>query len=278
MIKACLLLQIRDPVGRVDINLNPVLTTYLDSRTKEKKKKKTSPMEVNDILKDFESSVRPQLRTEEHTLEEELVQAMINERMAPELLPYKHQLMDTVLLRIQSQQQFLLDSHEYGDSNAEAGVVSSDYKLRLMIIETDIERISYIIRLYIRTRLSKIEQFTIHYINETAEELNASNSRLSAQERSYMHKFFQILTQLYNNSFLRNMPQELALLDDNQDFENMVTKPDLDRPVFVKVLSSAPIEISLGDDEVLVLEKDGIYVVRYRLIRVYLEIGDVVLI
>lgn len=235
-------------------------------------------MEVDDILKDFESSVRPQLKTEEHTLEEELVQAMINERMAPELLPYKHQLMDTVLLRIQSQQQFLLDSHEYGDSNAEAGVVSSDYKLRLMIIETDIERISYIIRLYIRTRLSKIEQFTIHYINETAEELNASNSRLSAQERSYMHKFFQILTQLYNNSFLRNMPQELALLDDNQDFENMVTKPDLNRPVFVKVLSSAPIEISLGDDEVLVLEKDGIYVVRYRLIKVYLEIGDVVLI
>lgn len=235
-------------------------------------------MDVDDILKDFETSARPQPKYELENIESELVQAMINERMAPELLPYKHVLMETVLLRIQSQQQHLLDSHEYGDSNADAGVVSSDFKLRLMIIETDIERISYVVRLYIRTRLSKIEKFSIYYINETAEETDTSRSRLSAQERTYMHKFFQILTLLYNNSFLKRLPRELALLDDTQDFESMVAEPNLEVPVFVKVVTSSPIEISLGEEGDLELVKDGVYVVKYRLIRRYLEIGDVILI
>lgn len=235
-------------------------------------------MEIDDILNDFEKSSRPQDKPKLISLEEELVQAMINERMSPELLPYKHQLMESVLARIQSQQQLLLESHEYVDSNADAGVVSSDFKLRLMIIETDIERFSYIIRLYIRTRLTKLEKFTIFYINETAEESDSTRSRLSPREKLYMHKYFQILTQLYNNSFLKKLPQELALLDDTQDFESMVTEPELNMPVFVKVVTDSPIEIPLGEDEDLELVKDGVYVVKYRLIRRYLAIGDVVLI
>ena len=35
------------------------------------------------------------------------------------------------------------------------------FKLQLMIIETDLERLNYIVRLYIRTRLSKLNKFTI---------------------------------------------------------------------------------------------------------------------
>ncbi|KAM9917905.1 hypothetical protein OXX59_009029, partial [Metschnikowia pulcherrima] len=109
-------------------------------------------MEIDDILADFERESRgPTLTPEE--IQQQLVTAMLNERMAPDLLPYKHELMATVLSRISDQQQFLLDSYEYGDSNAGAGVIGSDFKLQLMIVETDIERISYLVRLYIRTRL-----------------------------------------------------------------------------------------------------------------------------
>ena len=86
---------------------------------------------------------------------------MINERMAPELLPYKQDLMSTVLTMMSNQQQYLLESHEYGDMNGDSGVLSGDFKLQLMIIETDLERLNYIVRLYIRTRLSKLNKFTI---------------------------------------------------------------------------------------------------------------------
>lgn len=233
-------------------------------------------MEIDDILADFERDTRGSSIESPTDLRQQLVTAMLNERMAPDLLPYKHTLMARILRGIQDQQQFLLDSYEYGDSNAEAGVISLDFKLQLMIIETDIERLSYLVRLYVRTRLAKIDDFTIYYINKTAEE-NGGQSLLSDPEKNYMHGHFKILNQLYNNSFLKKFPNFLTLLDDTTGGENMVTAPDLDQPVFIRVVCNDTILLHLGNDE-LELAKDGIYVVRYRLIMKYLELGDVVLI
>lgn len=233
-------------------------------------------MEIDDILADFERDTRGSSIDSPTDLRQQLVTAMLNERMAPDLLPYKHTLMARILRGIQDQQQFLLDSYEYGDSNAEAGVISLDFKLQLMIIETDIERLSYLVRLYVRTRLAKIDDFTIYYINKTAEE-TGGQSLLSDPEKNYMHGHFKILNQLYNNSFLKKFPNFLTLLDDTTGGENMVTAPDLDQPVFIRVVCNDTILLHLGNDE-LELAKDGIYVVRYRLIMKYLELGDVVLI
>lgn len=233
-------------------------------------------MEIDDILADFERDTRGSSIESSTDLRQQLVTAMLNERMAPDLLPYKHTLMARILRGIQDQQQFLLDSYEYGDSNAEAGVISLDFKLQLMIIETDIERLSYLVRLYVRTRLAKIDDFTIYYINKTAEE-TGGQSLLSDPEKNYMHGHFKILNQLYNNSFLKKFPNFLTLLDDTTGGENMVTAPDLDQPVFIRVVCNDTILLHLGNDE-LELAKDGIYVVRYRLIMKYLELGDVVLI
>lgn len=232
-------------------------------------------MEIEDILRDFEkdSGKKPVIKG---SLHQQLVTAMLNERMAPDLLPYKHELMEVIIGEIQSQQQFLLDSHEYGDSNAESGVISADFKLQLMIIETDIERLSYLVRLYIRTRLAKIDDFTIFYMNEIAAD-GSKSKLLSNQETEYMQKHFKILTQLYNNSFLKKFPDFLTLLDDTRGGDVMTTAPDLDLPVFIRVVCDNTIVLQLTGDE-LRLEKDGIYVVKYSLIKDYLELGDIVLI
>lgn len=232
-------------------------------------------MEIEDILQEFETSARPSKLSSSQNLYLQLVTAMLNERMAPDLLQYKHELMNQVLTELLNQQQFLLDSHEYGDSNAESGIVSSDFKLQLMIIETDIERLSYLVRLYIRTRLAKIDNFTIYYINETAEE---DSKLLSAQEKDYMHKHFKILTQLYNRSFLKKLPNFLTLLDDTTGGQSMITTPEVELPVFIRVRSESPIFLHLGNEGELELVKNGIYVVKYRLIKKYLEIGDISLI
>lgn len=231
-------------------------------------------------MREFEAGASKTPKQESSAnLHQQLSTAMLNERMAPELLPYKHQLMERVIKELLNQQQYLLDSYEYGDSNAEAGVISSDFKLQLMIVETEIERLSYLVRLYIRTRLAKIDNFTIYYINETAEQAAGTrNSLLSAQEKDYMHKHFKILTQLYNDSFLKKLPHFLTLLDDTSGGQSMIAAPDLDQPVFIRVQSEEPIELHLGSEGELELVKNGVYVVRYRLIKRYLEIGDVVLI
>lgn len=235
-------------------------------------------MDIDDILHEFEAGARSGNARESETLHKQLVTAMLNERMAPDILPYKDELMKTVLAELLSQQQFLLDSYEYGDSNAESGVLSADFKLQLMIIETDIQRLSYLVRLYIRTRLAKIDSFLIHYINQTEDQKKEDKPLLSPQERDYMHKHFQILTQLYNNSFLKKFPNFLTLLDDNAGGQKMVDMPDIEQPVFIRVISKEPIVLSLGSEGELELVNNGVYVVRYRLIKEFLELGDIVLI
>lgn len=233
-------------------------------------------MDIDDILREFEESSTKRFETATSNICQDLITAAMNERMAPELLPYKASLMKTILTHISNQQQYLLDSHEYGEMNSANGIISSDFKLQLMIIETDVERLSYIVRLYLRTRLSKINKFTIFYINKSNKE-DDGDDLLSAEEKDYIHQYYLLLTLLYNNCFLKKLPQILTYLDDNSGGQNMIVAPDIDQFVFVKCLSETPVLLHLEDDE-LELVKNGVYVVKYSSVKQYLEIGDLVLI
>lgn len=243
-------------------------------------------MDIEDILQDFEKSSAPRnTKNLQLNLYNRLVTAMLNARMAPDVLPYEHNLMQQVLSMLSKQQQYLLDSHEYGDSNVGNGVISPDFKLQLMIVETEIERLNYLVRLYLRVRLSKLDKFNIFYINKVANEAESPGPGvadlkplLSSDETDYIHKHFKILTQLYNSCFLKKMPHFLTLLDDTSGGQLMITEPDIKQPVFIKVVTRTPITLTLNSEEVLELERDGIYVVKYQLVKKYVEIGDIVLI
>lgn len=229
-------------------------------------------MEVDDILRDFNNEVDKSQKVDLYT---RMSHVMLNERMAPELLPYEKELLDEILSKITDQQQLLLDSHEYGDLNIDTGIITSDFKLQLMIMETDIERLNYLIRLYFRIRLAKLEKYTLYYIKLTSQD--DKKMIISEQERDYMYKYMTISQTLYNNSILKKVPKELSYLDDEKGDISMVVQPDIDELVFIKVITLVPITITFGEDE-LDLVKDGIFAVRYSLIRKYLELGDVRLI
>lgn len=227
-------------------------------------------MEVDDILRDFEADSAKPARA---NISARLTQAMLNERMAPEILPYEHELMQETLTQIENQQQYLLDCHEYGDSNADLGLVSGDFKLQLMIIETDIERLNFLVRVYLRARLAKLDDYNLYYINLTLDE---DNKMLSQAELEYLRGHFKILTKLYNNSFLKKMPEFLTLLDDTSGGQSMITAPDTNELVFVRIRGRDLTVSTLEEDFELVAR--GIYVVRYSLIARYIQLGDIDLI
>jgi len=107
----------------------------------------------DDILRDFERDARPneanQTKLKENDLQE-LTQAWISERMAPELLEYKDALIERILSRIREQVEFIeLNSIELQTQE-------KDIKLQLMIIESELDRVNFILRSYLRTRLSKV--------------------------------------------------------------------------------------------------------------------------
>ena len=237
-------------------------------------------MDIEDILQEFENSALAQNRASEPAITSRLVRAMFNERMAPELLPYQHELMRQVLDALTAQQQFLLDSHEYGDLNAALGVILGDFKLQLMIVETEVERLNYLVRSYLRLRLAKLDKYNVYYVQLESASQKSNNDKkplLSSEEAEYIHEHFKILTQLYNASFLKRMPHFLTLLDDISGGQLMVVEPNLNQPVFVRVLSTNPVTVRTRD-EILELERGSIYVVNYRLVSRYIQIGDIGLI
>lgn len=110
-------------------------------------------VDFDDILREFERDARPnesgQTRLKEDDLQE-LTQAWISERMSPELLDYKDSLIERILSRIREQVELIeLNSIELQTQE-------KDIKLQLMIIESELDRVNFILRSYLRTRLSKV--------------------------------------------------------------------------------------------------------------------------
>lgn len=79
---------------------------------------------------------------------------------------------------------------------------------------------------------------------------------------------------MFRNQFLAQVPTHLQDLDAS----SMVVSPDLDKAVFVRVIAQ-DIELSLrvGGD-IVTLEPNGIYALRYSSISKYLQSGVVELV
>lgn len=220
-------------------------------------------MNIDDIL----DQLQPQgaLKPKDFNLAKEdvnkLKRAWINERMSPELLNFETALLDRIMERVRTQM-------EYIEENT-LELQGSDIKVKLLIVESELERIKFLIRNYLRIRLTKIDKFTL-YIQTDEDQLN----KLSEKEVDYMNRHAAILHNLYKSQFLSTLPEQLQQLDDTSGGISMIEEPDLDRAVFIRVLNDVPEPISVGNDQVD-LQKGNIYTLRYSSIIPYIKTGDV---
>ncbi|CEP21608.1 SLD5 [Cyberlindnera jadinii] len=226
-------------------------------------------MEFDDILEEFERETRSHKYNEVEVKRsdfQELQNAWISERMCPELLDYKQSLIDRILSRIRVQIEFI------EMNSIELQTTERDIKLQLMIIESELDRVNFILRSYLRTRLSKVDKFTIFIRND--EELV---QRLSPAETQYMESHFRALIDLYNSLFLSQLPEQLQALDDTGGGISMIEEPDLDRPVFVKVINDTIETIVIGEEEIDLIP-GSIYLIRYSAVQRFVYNQDVLLI
>ncbi|KAH3678370.1 hypothetical protein WICMUC_001387 [Wickerhamomyces mucosus] len=224
----------------------------------------------DDILADFDNQVNPNNRLTLTKLKRQDLQLLqtvwINERMAPELLTYEHELIERILSRLRDQVEFIeLNSIDIQNTD-------KDIKLKLVVIESELGRVNFLLRSYLRTRLSKIDRLTV-FIRTSDEFIQ----RLSEEETIYMENHFKSLVQLYNNLFLNTMPEQLQSLDDESGGISMIEQPDWNKPVFIRVVNDIKESIIVGDEEVE-LEKEGIYLLRYSAVKNFVHNRDVVLI
>jgi len=218
-------------------------------------------MDIDDILREFDVNSTADASQDV----KDLTRSWIAERAAPEILPYQSALLERLMERIRHQIEFVEN---------ETGNLDPTTNFRLILIQTELERVKYLVRSYLRARIHKIDKHTFYILSTPS-----VRERLSPSEQSYLKSHLSILNSHFQSSFLRNFPEKLRRLDDKAGGITMIDEPDLDSAVFCRVLKNVEEIISIsgtGDD--FRLNEDDMLVVRYSAIRKYVMSGDIELI
>ena len=134
----------------------------------------------------------------------------------------------------------------------------------LLTIEAD--RVGYILKSYLRTRLFKIQKFSRHY-------LVSGQSLMSPSEVVFANHVVEISQKAFDSILLKYLPQGdeyfQSLTSSDDPGGEMVRKPNLERVVFVKVNDNIG-AVNVGGTETVILDKDRMYIARYDLVASFL--------
>lgn len=139
-----------------------------------------------------------------------LQQAWVSERACPELLNYETAAVSDLQQRIKERQG---DLDLLADSPTDSNMVLTLYQM-------DLDRATYILAAYLRTRLKKIERFASFIMQSDALE---EKDRLSPQEQEYAKDYFELLGSHLSSAFLDHLPKRFQQLND----KGMVETPKL---------------------------------------------------
>jgi len=150
---------------------------------------------------------------------------------------------------------------------------SEEEYFRIVLIQTEAERVKYLVRSYLRARLYKIEKYAA-YILASPEQ----RTRLSVTELAHAEGYKALLESHFHASALNGLPENLRSLNEEDEHGlSMVSRPNVKQGVFVRARRHcAP--VSLPDGGTLEMERGGIHLVQYATIEGLLRLGDVELV
>ncbi|KAI8054406.1 hypothetical protein BDF22DRAFT_678963 [Syncephalis plumigaleata] len=193
----------------------------------------------------------------------QLIQAWINERTTPELLSYESELMTQLEEQLVAQ----IDKIDHWRDN-----IIEQNALEVTLYQTEVERVRFVMRSYLRTRLHKIEKFVQYLLKD-----GKAIALLSPQEHNYAIEYQTIVEKSYNSSALHMLPASQRALDEKatQYTLSMVQQPNLDAAVFCRSRKLIG-EIQLPNStDTLFMDKDSIFLLRYTYIRDRLRSGEI---
>ncbi|KAF9423620.1 GINS complex subunit [Podila epigama] len=103
----------------------------------------------------------------------QLTQAWINERSAPEILKYEAEAVQGLVAKC-DEQQGIIDELDTGN---DATIIIS------ILYQTELERIKFVLRSYLRTRISKIELHCQFILKDISSRRKLSKAELTYAER-----------------------------------------------------------------------------------------------
>ncbi len=164
-----------------------------------------------------------------------MIKNILREREITELLPYEGESVSELDQLIKNQEEVINES--------EASSVNENFFA--MIYKTEIERLKYLLKAYLRTRLFKIQKFYLYIIKNEKCEL------LSESEYEFAVKYFLHKRNHFRACFSNDLHEALNDFVDPSDEseeqhkntpvnEDLVMKPSLKRPIFIRMLRDMP--------------------------------------
>lgn len=189
-----------------------------------------------------------------------LMKWWIAERMSPTLLEFQEELLSEITSQVRELVFFI------EETSAELTGSEPDSKIRLLIVETELERIKFIARGYLRARLIKLDQHIAYYMQrDTSRREKNETPILASSERFYAERHWGLREKLDERSFMSEWPEILQNLADPDEPVSMIDGPDLNKVVAVRVTADIPTSVQIGSDEVT-LEKNNIFMLRWSAI------------
>lgn len=180
----------------------------------------------------------------------------MNEKHAPDILPYQGEMVDLMLGQLAHMEENLqaIDKNDF----------------RRICHRMEIERIKFAVSSYLRCRLLKIEDFTQHILNEERIR-SADNKRLSPAEMKFAEDYFASIEKHFQQLALRHIPPN------QDDISKRIIRPNLMSNVFLRVMKSSGVVVNTNDEEVDLSENTQ-HMLPYQLISDLVIKGDVQLI
>eukprot|EP00301_Raphidiophrys_heterophryoidea_P013489 c20920_g1_i1.p1 GENE.c20920_g1_i1~~c20920_g1_i1.p1 ORF type:complete len:201 (-),score=45.62 c20920_g1_i1:25-627(-) len=190
-----------------------------------------------------------------HSVVGALCVALMNERHAPELLPFNAELVADVKAQIQEQEEIVDSIEDVFTRN---------------LFRMDLERILFCLRSYLRTRLLKVQSHSTHYtLGESAQ----VNPNLSPEESRFAKELVAARAGHLASSFLDSLPPQHRTIDK----PDMVSEPNVDKFVFaLAVQDVGTLRIDNGDS--FSIDRDDIYLTRYAPMQNLIQTGKIRLI
>ncbi|KAJ7048543.1 hypothetical protein C8F01DRAFT_1190004 [Mycena amicta] len=197
---------------------------------------------------------------------QQLTRHWMNERHAPDILPAQDVLLGSILDHIRRQSDAIQLLR--GDPST-----SEEEHMRIMLAQTEVERVKFIVRSYVRTRLYKIEKYARYIIlNEEVQ------TRITAAERDYASRHANLLDRHFHSSVLQSLPESQAGLDDIPNFimPPMVTEPETIRPVFAHALKNTIVRTEEG--KTFDLASGSLTLLPFSAVADQIGVGDIELV
>ena len=198
---------------------------------------------------------------------ERLKLALFNEKLAPALLPHN----DDLVIRIK--QLTNEQSNMIAELEATAEPTSM---LQRSLYEMELERVNYMLRSYMRTRLIKISRFSIYL--DTSDETRAV---LSENELDFLKRYLQMYRQHVDREIWDTAEGSSRLDERLRDINltgPLVVQPELDSHVYCKALVDCePFRIEETDETIEMLQNE-IRLLPFRLVERFVHEDKVMLV